>query len=317
MTVKCEMTFMNRINIIALLLLAVGCWTLNAVDVEFPLIQSMSYFPYSDHDTLSKNRWRVSLDMYYSNIYMFDYERTTVNDMETLSTTLALGYGLTDKITLEFYYRVMFAFGGLMDGLIVDFHDLFGLAEGGRNQYPRNEVNYRYKDAFSYESGTIGQSPLIFGVLGKLYQKNNFNLNGRIALGLPISSKPGFSSSKPFITMGLILLYKKENFSIDFSNHVSLFKNPNWLVSEDLKKPVFLSEIRMNYKRIFAGFLYKSTPFRIADLSNGAYQVYIGYKIWKYFELSIIEEFPPMDTTPDVSFNLKIKLGPRGPGKGA
>lgn len=305
------MAFKKPIKIIAFLLLVVGCWTLHAVDVEFPLIQSMNYFPYPDHDTLLKNRWRLSLNLSYSNIYMFDHERTTVNDMETLSTTLALEYGLTDRITLEFYYRVMFAFGGVMDGLIVNFHDLFGLSEGGRNEYPRNVVNYRYKDAFFYESGTTGQSPLVFGLLGNIYQRRNFNLNGRIALGLPISSKPGFSSNKPFITMGLILLYQRKNFSIVFSNHVSLFKNPNWLAAEDLKRRVFHSEIRVNYKRVFGGFLYKSTPFRMGDLSNGAYQVYIGYKIWKYFELSIVEEFPPMDTTPDVSFNLKIKLGPR------
>lgn len=305
------MAFKKHLKIIAFLLLVVGCWTLNAVDVEFPLIQSMSYFPYSDHDTVLKNRWRLSLNMYYSNIYMFDYERTTVNDMETLSTTLALGYGLTNRITLELYYRFMFAFGGLMDGLIVNFHDLFGLSEGGRSEYPRNAVNYRYKDAFSYESGTAGQSPLVLGVLANLYKKKNFHLNGRIAMGLPLLSKPGFSSNKPFITMGLILLYKRKNFSIDFSNHLSLFKNPNWLAAEDLKKRVFHLEIRMNYKRLFGGFLYKSTPFPVNDLSNGAYQVYIGYKIGKYFELSLVEEFPPMDTTPDVSFNLKIELGPR------
>jgi hypothetical protein len=316
MTVKCEMAFMKRIKIMTFLLLAVGGWSLNAMDVEFPLIQSMSYFPYSDHHTLFKNHWRFSLNTYYSNIYMFDHERTTVNDMETLSTTLALGYGLTGGITLEVYYRFIFAFGGLMDGLIVNFHDLFGLSEGGRNEYPRNEVNYRYKDVFSYENNTTGQSPLIFGVLGKLYQEGNFYLNGRIALGLPVSSKPGFSSNKPFITVGLILLYKGKNFSIDFSNHVSLFKNPHWLAAGDLKKRVFHSEIRVNYRRLFGGFLYKSTPFPMNDLSNGAYQVYIGYKIWKYFELSLVEEFPPMDTTPDVSFNLKIKLGPRSlPGK--
>lgn len=302
------MAFKKRIKIIAFLLMFVGCWTLNAMDVEFPLIQSMSYFPYSDHHTLLKNRWRFSLNMYYSNIYMFDYDRTTINDMETLSTTLALGYGLTDRITLEFYYRVMFAFGGLMDRLIVNFHDLFGLSEGGRNQYPQNEVNYSYKDAFFYESNTTGQSPLIFGILGNIFQKKNFSLNGRITLGLPISSKPGFSGNKPFITMGLILLYKRKNFSIDFSNHVSLFKNPDWFASEELKKRIFHSEIRVNYKRVFVGFLYKSTPFLMNDLSNAAYQVYIGYKIWKYFELSLVEEFPPMDTTPDVSFNLKVRI---------
>jgi hypothetical protein len=112
--------------------------------------------------------------------------------------------------------------------------------------------------------------------------------------------------------MGLILLYKGKKITIDFSNHLSVFKNPNWLASEDLKKRVFHSEIRVNYKRAFGGFLYKSTPFRMNDLSNAAYQVYIGYKIGKYFELSLVEEFPPMDTTPDVSFNLKIRIHDMG-----
>jgi len=148
MLVKCKMILKKRMKITAFLLLVVGCWTLNAMDVEFPLIQSMSYFPYSDHDTLFKNRWRFSLNMYYSNIYMFDFERTTVNDMEILSTTLALGYGLTDRITLECYYRGNVAFGGLMDGLIINFHDFFGMSEGGRNDYPRNGVNYRIKMLF-------------------------------------------------------------------------------------------------------------------------------------------------------------------------
>lgn len=288
----------------------VGSWALDAVDVEFPLIQSMSYFPYSNHHTLLENHWRFGVDIYYSNIYMFDYDRTTVNDMEMLSTTLAVNYGLSNRITLELYYRFMFSFGGLMDGLIVNFHDFFGLAEGGRNEYPQDMVNYRYKDAFSYGNSTRGQSPLILGVLGNLYQKGNFYLNGRLALGLPLSAKPGFSSNKLFMTVGLIFSYKKKNFSIDFSNHLSSFKNPDWLEAEDIKTRIFHSEIRIDYKRLFGGFLYKSTPFRVGDLANGAYQVYIGYKIWKYFELSMVEEFPPMDTTPDVSFNLKIKLNP-------
>jgi hypothetical protein len=275
----------------------------------------MSYFPYSDHHTLLKNRWRFSLNMYYSNIYMFDDARTTVNDMEMLSTTLALGYGLTNRITVELYYRVISVFGGVMDGLIVNFHDFFGLSEGGRNQFPRDLVNYSYKEAFSYEKSTMGQSPLVLGVLANLYQKKYFNLNGRLSLGLPLASKPGFSSNKPFLTLGLILLYKRKNFSFNFSNHLSYFKNPDWLGGEDLKNSIFHSEFRIDYKRLFAGLLYRSTPFRMEDLANGAYQVYFGFKIWKYFELSLVEEFPPMDTTPDVSFNLKIKINPSAWGK--
>lgn len=299
----------KKILVFLLLALAVNSgWNPRAADIEFPLVQSMSYFPYADNTILEKSRYRLSLDMYYSNVYMFDYERTTVSDMETLSSTLALRYGFSDRITFELYYRFVFAFGGLMDGLIIDFHNLFGLPGGGREEYPRHTVNYRYKDAFAHSGSPIGQSPLVLGILTHLYSKGNFRLNGRLALGLPLSSKPGFSSSKPFFTAGIILLYKKKNISIDFSNHLSLFGNPNWLGNEDLKNRVFLSQIRVDYKKIFGGLLYRSSPFRMNELANGAYQLYIGYKISKYFELSFIEEFPPLDTAPDVSFRLRVDL---------
>ena len=67
MPVKCEMAAKKYIKIAVLLLVMAGT-ALQAVDVEFPLIQSMSYFPYADNHTLSKNQWRLSLNMYYSNV---------------------------------------------------------------------------------------------------------------------------------------------------------------------------------------------------------------------------------------------------------
>lgn len=296
-------------NIILLCLLVVG-FTLHGGDVEFPLIQSMSHFPYSDNQALGKRAYTLSLNMFYSNIYVFDYERTTINDMEMWSNTLAFRYGVSDRVTVELYYRMVLAYEGVMDKFIEDFHKLFGLKVGGRLDLPRNKVNYLYKDAFSYEKGVFVQSPLVLGVLGNLYKTETFRINGRVAVGLPIFSKPGFSSSKPFYTAGVIFLYKNKNgkFSIDFSNHLSLFANPKWLADEEIRNHIFLSELRVNYKNLFGGILYRSTPFKMGDLSNGAYQVYIGFRFLKRFEFSLVEEFPPMDTTPDVTFNLKIQL---------
>jgi hypothetical protein len=160
------------------------------------------------------------------------------------------------------------------------------------------------------------QSPLVLGVLGNLYKTETFRINGRVAVGLPVFSRTGFSSSKPFYTAGIIFLYKHKNgkFSIDFSNHLSLFANPRWLAHEEIRNHIFLSELRVNYKNLFGGLLYRGTPFKMGDLSNGAYQVYIGFRFWKRFEFSLAEEFPPLDTTPDVTFNLKIQLLKRDKG---
>jgi hypothetical protein len=270
----------------------------------------MSYFPYAHHHTLAKKEMRLSLDLSLSNIYMYDFERTTVNDMETFSQTFSLRYGLSDRITLEFYFRSVLAFGGLMDKLIIDFHDLFNLSEGGRFDFPRNQVNYFYKDAFSHSGSPMAISPLVFGALTPIYKKDNFNVNARLSVGLPIASKRGFTSSKPFFTGGLIGTYESHSKKLRayWANHISFYGKPNWLADEDIKKWMFHSEIRLDYKRLFAGLMMRTTPFKENDLGNGAYVIYLGVKIWKYFEFSLVEEFPPMDTTPDVSFNLRIKL---------
>ncbi len=295
-------------KIFVFFLMISSSWLTRATDVEFPLVQSMSYFPYAHHYTLEKKDLQFTLDISYSNIYTYDYQRTRIIDMETLSSTLGIRYGLTSRITLELYYKAAAAFGGIMDGLIINFHKTFGLAEGGRNDFPRNQVNYTYDNVFSYTENTPAQLPLVLGTMTRIYSRGNLQLNGRLALGLPLSAKTGFSGNKPFLTAGIILSYKKEKFSLDFSNHVSFFKNPNWLPEEDLENRIFHSEIRVDYKRIFGGILYKSTPFKADELANDAYQVYLGIKIWKYFELSLVEEFPPMDTVPDVSFHLRINL---------
>jgi len=287
-----------------------GTQFVQAVDVEFPLIQSMSYFPYAEHNTLEKKGLRLTLDLFHSNIYTYDPYHVNVQDMEMFSGTLALGYGLSDRITLEFYFKSTHVFGGILDKLIIDFHKLFGLPEGGRYDFPRNLVNYRYKDAFLYDSAVTTTSPLVFGVLGNLYSSEKLDVNGRVSIGVPLSSKEGFSSNKPFLTAGLIFLYNKDSrkFSMTFSNHISFFKSPDWLEGEDLRERIFHSELRIDYRRFFVGLMHRSTPFKVDELANSANIIYVGFKILKNVEFALIEEFPPMDTTPDVSFQLRLKL---------
>ncbi|MDQ1352106.1 MAG: hypothetical protein QG657_2412 [Acidobacteriota bacterium] len=200
----------NLIKCIVVFWLLVAGPGLYAVDVEFPLIQSMAYFPYSDHHTLGKGSFSLSLDMFYSNVYMYDFQRTTINDMETWSNILGARYGISQRVTLELYYKTTIVYGGVMDRLIIDFHKLFGMTEGGRKDYPRNRVNYRYKDAFSYDKSLIAQAPLVLGAVGNLYRAGNFSINGRAAMGIPITPKPGFSSSKPFYTAGVMFSYHKK-----------------------------------------------------------------------------------------------------------
>jgi hypothetical protein len=310
---KLRLPLLQKINInkfIILLLFMALSFNLYAVDVEFPLIQSMTYFPYTNHQALDKRNFSFALNMFYSNIYMYDVQRTTINDMETWNNIVEFRYGFSNRVTVEVYYKTLVVYGGIMDKLIIDFHRLFGMIEGGRKDYPRNHVNYHYKDAFTYDKSLFVQAPLVLGVLVNLYRSGRFSINGRAAIGIPLAPKPGFSSSKPFYTTGIIFSYQKPDgtFSLEFANHITFFKNPTWLAQEEIRNYIILSDLRVNYKKIFGGLGYRSTPFKTGDLSNSAYFIYIGFKFLKHFEFSLVEEFPPVDTTPDVSFNLRIQL---------
>jgi hypothetical protein len=99
-----------------------------------------------------------------------------------------------------------------------------------------------------------------------------------------------------------------ESFPLIFPTISLFFKKPAWLDKEDLRGNIFLADLKVNYRKIFGGLGYRSTPFRTGDLSNNAYLIYIGFRFLKHFEFSMVEEFPLVDTTPDVSFNLTIRL---------
>ncbi len=215
---------------------------------------------------------------------------------------------MTPKITLELYARTVVGYRGVLDQFIIDFHNFFGLPQGGREDFPLDVMNYRYKDYFAYTTGKVYESPVMVGVLAELYNRGNFRVNGRISVGLPLTPKAGFSTDKPSLTGGITFLYKSGPWTISFANHLALYKNPGWMKSEDLKNQMFHSELRVDFHRIFGGFFFRSSPFRADDLQHNARQMFFGFRFLKRFEFSMIEEFPPLDTSPDVSFNLRIKI---------
>lgn len=283
---------------------------LGAADVEFPLVQSLGYFPYMYHDILTPSQTRLTLDIFHSNIYTFDFLKTNYNDMELTSATLGVEYGLSRRITLEFYVRPALAWGGMMDKLIMDFHDLFNMSQGGREELPRNKVYYTYKDKFVHRESSLNLSPLVLGARYRLIQSGRFSINSRLSLGVPLSSKAGFNSGKLFFNTGLMVLYRNQNKNLTafLAANALFYKSPKWLEGEDIHQVIWHSELRVNYKWLFGGVIFRSTPFKENELANPAWQIYGGVSFLKIFELALLEEMPPMDTTPDVTFQLRIKL---------
>lgn len=277
-------------------------------DVEFPLVQSFSYFPYVQNDMLFNGEEKITIDIGYSNTYMFNYDRDIVNDFDTATATFGYRRSILRNLNVEFYLRAGVMYGGIMDKLIEDFHRLIGNGEDGRSEFPRNTVNFKYKDIFSYNSSQALTGPFIAGILTKLYDGSLIDINLRASLGIPLQNKTGISSGKPFLTTGVIFLYRKNKLFLDMSLYTSFFKPPEWAEAENVRSRMFFFNLHGSYKKIFGGFLFRSTPFREGDISNPAYQVYLGYRISDHISISMYEEIPPMDTVTDVTFRLLFEF---------
>lgn len=300
--------FLTQLCCFAWLMVFVVTFNAYPVEIEFPLLQSMSYFPYGSNSLLDKGEFSGTADFYLSNVYMFNHYQTTLNDFETFSATIGVRYGLRKDITLELYYRHSAIFPGILDKFIDDFHQTFKLPDNNRAEFPRFSVHYWFNDYFYYAGSQNAASPLILAFLKEFYQGSHFSLKTRVALGLPLSKKPGFSSDKPFLSAGVIVGYSKGKFSLEASNYMSFFKQPSWLIDEDIRSSLFFSNLEANLGRFILGFNFRSSIFKKDDIAHNGYQGYIGYKITRYLEFVIIEDFVPLDTTPDISFNIRIRF---------
>jgi len=288
--------------------------------VEFPLLQSMSYFPYGEQTLEKKGEWSLRLDLHYSNIFMYNHMRSTLNDFEALSAVLGLRWGLWKKGTVEVYLRCSSIFPGVLDKFIEDFHDTFGLDDTGRIAYPRFAVHYWYKDYFSYHQGKTVFSPLVLGLYNQWLSAGDsdssfeFSLNSRLALGIPLASVPGFSSDKPFLSTGVIMAMRYRKLALEFSNYLSFFKTPSWLAGERIHSSIYFFNFEARAFGFIGGLTFRTSAFTEGDIAHNAYQGYIGFRIAKGLELIILEDFAPFDTTPDIGFQLRVKLPHFGSG---
>ncbi len=277
-------------------------------DVEFPLIQAFTVFPFSEKETVEKNQFSLSLHTRYSNVYSLDFEKVGVNDFEMASIGLDFQYGLIDGLTLELYYRYFFIYGGFLDGAIEVFHEFFNLPSARRDHYTLDSVHYFYKDYFQYTDATGTSSPLIFSILKQLEESNNITLYGRLFIGIPLLAKPGFVSDQVSWGLGLMGKGVWKDFCVFSSIHTSFIKAPEWMDAESLKPLLLFFKIQLTYKRFLTGFILKTSPFKFGYFSSNAHQLYVGYKISDKIEIGIVEDLPPLDTTPDMGFYFKYNI---------
>ena len=74
------------VRALLLVLLAIGIAApVFSEDPEYPLIQSLAYFPYSENATLTEKTFSLGLTFQYSNVYMLDSKEPVISDFESFT----------------------------------------------------------------------------------------------------------------------------------------------------------------------------------------------------------------------------------------
>jgi len=94
----------------------------------------------------------------------FTKDRNTVEELvfdgETHRTTLSIRHGIAANLELGLDLPYVSHSGGFLDGFIIDWHDAFGLPQGGRDSASHDVLEYRYSrdgvDLISLTQDTAG-----------------------------------------------------------------------------------------------------------------------------------------------------------------
>jgi len=200
---------MIRISVLALVLL---CWAMPclAADMEItpfrtvnqsPLVQIFGLPAESSAAVTPAGRLTVGLTQDIASEYTVSGTKSEqiVLDGESYRWTLAARYGLGGQFEAGVEIPYILYGGGFLDGFIIDWHKAFGLPQGGRDNAPRNRLNYSYSKngvrKLRMEHADSGIGDIVFSGGMKLYDVNVSTSHDSLALRTSVKLPTGDSSS--------------------------------------------------------------------------------------------------------------------------
>ncbi len=120
-------------------------------------------------------------------------------DGETLRFALELRYGLTKNWGIQLEIPWLEQSGGELDGVIDDWHDFWGMSDGGRSDVPRDILDYQYTSpagGFSLQDDTSGIGDISVSLHHVFYQ------DASSAVSLALGYKFGTGDEDDFLGSG-------------------------------------------------------------------------------------------------------------------
>ena len=106
----------------------------------------------------SPGSWWAGVTFAYSNIFEQGTSATheLLVDMERLSTTLSLAYGMTDRVDAGARITLQTTGGGVLDPVIEGLHGAFNLSNGSREDYPSGVHHVYLRERAGQELYAVG-----------------------------------------------------------------------------------------------------------------------------------------------------------------
>jgi hypothetical protein len=129
-----------------------------------------------DADTQSRGTLAAALHTSIASHYVFDTNRREFlnQDGETLRLAMELRYGLAENWDVQLEVPWLQHDGGNLDRLIDDWHDLWGMSDGGRSDVERDLLEYRYVavgvDGYRLEDDSDGLGDITLSLSHAFYR---------------------------------------------------------------------------------------------------------------------------------------------------
>lgn len=116
-------------------------------------------------------------------------------DGESDRWTLSAQYGVTDSVEVGIEIPYMVYGGGFLDSFIINWHDRFGMPQGGRDTAPRDRIKYSYSKSgaqqLRLDSSGSGFGDIVLSAGLKLSEKRTEVRHDTLALRMTVKLPSG------------------------------------------------------------------------------------------------------------------------------
>ena len=247
-------------------------------------------------------------------------------DGETQRLALELRYGLVENWDVQLEVPWLKQSGGDMDGVIDDWHDFWGMSDGGRSQVPRDVLDYRYASpdgGFSLQDDSSGLGDVSLALNHVVYHDDNS------AVSLALGYKFGTGDEDDFLGSGADDVHVAVRFSgaqlsdlpLSWHGQAGYLRAGNSDLLDDLQeRDLWFAGLAMDWRfaqhwSMIAQLDSHAAPMR-SDLTGVGDEAVLGTLGARWYfapqwsaDISVVEDIR-VETAPDVTFQATLRYSP-------